>query len=78
VTFDDRNDWFPHLSPDEQSMVFLAYEAGLIGHPPEKDVELRLTSLQGWKNARAEQALRQAGNDQRSLLVARRTNAGPG
>lgn len=78
MTFDDSYDWFPHLSPDKQSMVFLSYQAGLIGHPPEKDVELRLTSLQGWKDARAEQALRLAGNDQRSEPVARRTNAGLG
>jgi WD40 repeat protein len=45
VTSDDSNDWFPHISPDGQSMVFLAYEKGVTGHPPEKDVELRLMSL---------------------------------
>jgi TolB protein len=45
VTSDDSNDWFPHLSPDGQSMVFLAYESGVTGHPPNKDVELRLLSL---------------------------------
>jgi TolB protein len=45
VTNDDSNDWFPHLSPDGQSMVFIAYEKGVTGHPPNKDVELRLMSL---------------------------------
>ncbi len=45
VTFDFSNDWFPHLSPDGQSMVFIAYEKGVKGHPPDKDVELRLMSL---------------------------------
>jgi TolB protein len=45
VTSDNSNDWFPHLSPDGQSMVFLAYESGVSGHPPNKDVELRLMSL---------------------------------
>lgn len=45
VTADDRNDWFPHVSPDGQSMVFIAYEKGVTGHPPNKDVELRLMSL---------------------------------
>jgi TolB protein len=45
ITFDESNDWFPHLSPDGQSMVFIAYEKGVTGHPPNKDVELRLMSL---------------------------------
>jgi TolB protein len=49
VTFDDSNDWFPHLSPDGQSMVFIAYEGGVTGHPPAKDVELRLMSLKDGK-----------------------------
>ena len=51
VTNDDSNDWFPHLSPDGQSMVFLAYEKGVTGHPPNKDVDLRLMSLQGQTSA---------------------------
>jgi Tol biopolymer transport system component len=42
---DDSNDWFPHISPDGQWMVFLAYEAGVTGHPGEKVVELRLMSM---------------------------------
>jgi TolB protein len=42
---DDSNDWFPHISPDGQWMVFLAYAPGVTGHPPEKDVELRLMSM---------------------------------
>ncbi|MDR3775128.1 MAG: hypothetical protein P4L26_17370 [Terracidiphilus sp.] len=49
VTSDDSNDWFPHLSPDGQSMVFIAYEKGVTGHPPLKDVELRLMSLKDKK-----------------------------
>jgi Tol biopolymer transport system component len=42
---DDSNDWFPHISPDGQWMVFLAYEAGVTGHPGEKVVEIRLMSM---------------------------------
>jgi dipeptidyl aminopeptidase/acylaminoacyl peptidase len=42
---DDSNDWFSHISPDGQWMVFLAYEAGVTGHPGEKVVELRLMSM---------------------------------
>jgi TolB protein len=49
VIADDSNDWFPHISPDGQSMVFIAYEKGVTGHPPLKDVELRLMSLQDKK-----------------------------
>jgi len=45
VIFDDTSDWFPHFSPDGQWMVFLAYPAGTTGHPPNKDVELRLMSV---------------------------------
>jgi hypothetical protein len=45
VISDETNDWFPHISPDGQWMVFLAYEKGVGGHPPDKNVELRLMSL---------------------------------
>ena len=45
VTFDDTNDWFPHISADGKWMVFLAYEKDVKGHPPDKDVTLRLMSL---------------------------------
>ncbi|MGA2535735.1 MAG: hypothetical protein ABSF53_06970 [Terracidiphilus sp.] len=45
VINDDSNDWFPHIAPDGQSMVFLAYEAGVSGHPPNKDVEIRMLSF---------------------------------
>ncbi len=45
VISDETNDWFPHISPDGQWMVYLVYEKGVTGHPPEKDVELRLMSL---------------------------------
>jgi TolB protein len=49
ITFDDKNDWFPHLSPDGQSMVYLAYEPGVTGHPPNQDVELRIMSMKDRK-----------------------------
>lgn len=45
VLKDDTNDWFPHISPDGKWMVFLSYEKGVKGHPPEKDVELQLMSM---------------------------------
>ena len=45
VITDDSNDWFPHISPDGTWMVFLAYQKGVIGHPANQDVELRLMSM---------------------------------
>ena len=45
VTFGENNDWFPHISPDGQWMVFLTYDKSVSGHPENKDVSLRLMSL---------------------------------
>jgi Tol biopolymer transport system component len=49
VMSDDLNNWFPHISPDGKWMVFLTYEKGVSGHPPNKDVMLRLMSLEDKK-----------------------------
>jgi hypothetical protein len=49
VISDETGDWFPHISPNGQWMVFLAYEKGVTGHPRERDVELRLMSLKDKK-----------------------------
>lgn len=49
VTFDEYNDWFPHFSPDGQSMVFLSYGKDVTGHPPNKDVMLRMMSMKDRK-----------------------------
>jgi TolB protein len=45
VTFDELNNWFPHISPDSKWMVFLSYGSDVTGHPPNKDVQLRIVSL---------------------------------
>jgi Tol biopolymer transport system component len=43
VTFDDEYaDWFPHPSPDGKWLVFLSYDKSVRGHPPNKDVQLRI------------------------------------
>jgi Tol biopolymer transport system component len=47
LTFDERVNWFPHLSPDGQTVAFLSYPEGTTGHPPDKDVLLRLMSPDG-------------------------------
>ncbi len=49
ITFDDFNNWFPHLSPDSKWMVFLSYGSDVSGHPPNKDVQLRLMNVSGGK-----------------------------
>ena len=45
VFTDDYNNWFPHVSPDGKWLVFLTYEKDVTGHPENKDVMLRLMSL---------------------------------
>ncbi len=35
-------DWFPHPSPDGRWIVYLSYDAGVKGHPANKDVQLRI------------------------------------
>jgi hypothetical protein len=45
VTFDDFNNWFPHISPDSKWMVFLSYGNDVVGHPPNKDVQLRIMNV---------------------------------
>jgi TolB protein len=52
VTFDDNYaDWFPHPSPDGRWLVFLSYAGTVSGHPPEKDVSLRIMPLAGGEPA---------------------------
>jgi hypothetical protein len=45
VFSDDLNNWFPHISPDGKWMVFLTFEKDVVGHPPNKDVMLRVMPL---------------------------------
>jgi Tol biopolymer transport system component len=40
-------DWFPHPSPDGKWLVFLSYDKSVEGHPPNKDVALRILPLGG-------------------------------
>ena len=51
ITFDeDRNSWFPHVSPDGKQVCFLSYRKGdlLPGeHVPHRNVELRLMDAEG-------------------------------
>lgn len=48
ITDDDGYaDWFPHPSPDGRRLIFLSYDGEVPGHPPDKDVTLRLMPLDG-------------------------------
>lgn len=51
MTFeDDSNNWFPHVSPDGQWVVYIAYRKGDVDpgdHPANKQVELRLMPAAG-------------------------------
>jgi Tol biopolymer transport system component len=49
VTFGPENDWFPHISPDGKRMVFVTFEPSVEGHPENKDVMLRMMSLEDGK-----------------------------
>ena len=49
ITSDNFNNWFPHISPDGQWMVFLSYDKDVKGHPENKDVRLRILSVGGDK-----------------------------
>lgn len=55
LTFDERVNWFPHISPDGEWIVYLSFPRGTTGHPPNKDVILRL--------------MRPDGADQRDLVL---------
>lgn len=53
MTFDSEwNTWFPHISPDNRTVVMIAYKKGDLKpneHLPHKNVELRLMSLEDGK-----------------------------
>lgn len=48
MTLDDNyNDWFPHPSPDGKWLVFISYDKSVQGHPPNKNVVLRIMPMSG-------------------------------
>ncbi len=47
MTDDERVNWFPHPSPDGRTILYLAYENGVEGHPRDHDVELRAMPASG-------------------------------
>ena len=49
LTFDDRVNWFPHIAPTGDVVVYLSYPEGTTGHPADHAVELRLISVDNWQ-----------------------------
>ena len=51
LTFDELDNWFPHPSPDNQSLVYISYLEDQKGsHPFGKDVKLRIMHLSDKKS----------------------------
>jgi hypothetical protein len=49
LTFDEYNNWFPHVSPDNKWIVFISFSADIdaVSHPSYKRVMLRLMPVGG-------------------------------
>lgn len=47
LTFDERVNWFPHVSPDGRQLAYLSYPPGTVGHPANLAVRLRTLSVDG-------------------------------
>ena len=47
MTFDDRVNWFPHVSPDGRAVSYISYPPGTEGHPPDRDVILKVMAPDG-------------------------------
>jgi TolB protein len=45
ITGDDREDWFPHPSPDGKWLVFLSFPKGTPNHDVKTQIELRMMPL---------------------------------
>lgn len=41
LTFDERVNWFPHVSPSGERVVYVSFPPGTLGHPENKQVILR-------------------------------------
>ncbi len=50
MTFDDANNWFAHISPDNKKVVFVTYYPNEVApgdHPANKNIRIRLMDAQG-------------------------------
>lgn len=52
MTDDEFNNWFPHVSPDGENVIFVSYDPAQVkpgDHPANKDIKIRMMSVQGGK-----------------------------
>lgn len=47
LTFDERVNWFPHPSPQNDSIAYVSFPPGTLGHPEDVDVIVRLLETDG-------------------------------
>jgi Tol biopolymer transport system component len=47
LTFDERVNWFPHLSRSGSRLSFISYPPGTLGHPADLDVIVRVADAEG-------------------------------
>ena len=52
LTFDEGVNWFPHISPDGRSAVYIAFPPGTEGHPENKWVDVKLVADGNWREPR--------------------------
>jgi Tol biopolymer transport system component len=57
LTFDENVNWFPHISPDGHSAVYIAFPPGTEGHPENKWVEVKLVTGGRWLQPRTVERL---------------------
>lgn len=50
LTADERVNWFPHVSPDGRRIAYVSFPPGTMGHPPDKDVVIRLIEDAGTRD----------------------------
>jgi TolB protein len=46
----DTVDWFPHVSPDARYAAYISFPTGTVGHPPDRDVEVRVVDTSDWSS----------------------------
>ena len=51
LTHDERVNWFPHISPDGNRIVYISFPPGTIKHPTDKDIILRRMNPDGREQA---------------------------
>ncbi len=51
LTHDERVNWFPHISPDRNWIVYISFPPGTMKHPADKDVILRRMKPDGSEQA---------------------------